>query len=307
MNDELNAQAQAWQAQGFELDEIANVLMPGWVSQQRDATRELTRTHTAVTKVNKEYQQLESTVKSVLSGGLDPGVGVDPDAILEEMGLRPDALNEAARRLADVAVNGFDSPWVDYLRTEFPALWAQYFSGAMDGGNLKAQAAQLLKNFQDGLVPELIDRERAKDLVRRLITGEQNMAALAQEIAAELAAEMGVSVNEAMGAARTALGVGTEGGGAGVDAATAFDSGLAQGLSATNTGGNYIAQLEAQMRASFRLIVRAGQDAGREFAAGFATGSASIPQTFIDMLVQMITPGVEAALGRRATQTGAVP
>jgi hypothetical protein len=65
--------------------------------------------------------------------------------------------------------------------------------------------------------------------------------------------------------------------------------------------------LAAQMRASFKLISSAGSDAGAQFAAGFATGSANIPAQFINMLVNMITPGVEAALGRRQTQTGAVP
>jgi hypothetical protein len=308
LNTELGAQATLWQDMGYDANEIANVLIPGWVSGQRDITRESLKTGSAVEKVNKEYEELLGKIEGILSGSLDPGVGVDPDKILGEMGLRPDALNEAARRLADVAVNGFDSPWVDYLKDEFPALWAQYFSGAMDGGNLQAQAAQLLKNFQDGLVPEMIDRDKAKDLVRRLITGEQNMAALAGEIAAELAAEMGISTGAALSAAKSALGVGGEGGGgAGGDAANAFDSGMAQGLSQANTGSNYVSQLAAQMRASFKLISSAGSDAGAQFAAGFATGSANIPAQFINMLVNMITPGVEAALGRRQTQTGAVP
>jgi hypothetical protein len=304
LSGELGVQARLWQDQGHSADEIANVLIPGWLSQQRDVTREMGRTSSVVEKVNKEYTDLLSKVQGILSGGLDPGVGVNPDDFLP----RTDAINEDARRLADIAVNGFKSPWVEYFRTEHPALFAQYFSGALGGGDIQAQAAQLLKDFQDGLRPDLLDKDRAKDLVRRLITGEANMAALAGEIAAELAAEMGISTGAALSAAKSALGVGGEGGGgAGGDAANAFDSGMAQGLSQANTGSNYVSQLAAQMRASFKLISSAGSDAGAQFAAGFATGSANIPAQFINMLVNMITPGVEAALGRRQTQTGAVP
>lgn len=52
--------------------------------------------------------------------------------------------------------------------------------------------AQLLKDFQDGLRPELLDKEKAKDLVRRGLLGEKNLKSLTDEIAKELAGELGV-------------------------------------------------------------------------------------------------------------------
>ena len=67
--------------------------------------------------------------------------------------------------------------------------------------------------------PELLDKEKAKDLVRRAIVGEKNLKSLTDEIAKELAGELGISVAQAQAAAVQALG----GGGAtgGVSGATA--------------------------------------------------------------------------------------
>jgi hypothetical protein len=306
MNDELATQVRLWQDQGYHADQIANVLIPGWISEQRNVNREITRTSSAVSKVDKEYQSLLNKIQGVLSGALDPGVGVNPQDILEKMGFREDAINENARRLADIAQNGLmGQDWLGEFAKQVPQIWDNIRRAA----NPQEEAARLLQDFQDGLRPEIIDRGRAKDMVRRLLMGEQRMGDLAREIAAELAGEMGVSAGEALSAAQRALGTGDGGmgGGAGGDAASAFDSGMAQGLATANTGGNFVSQLATQMRASFRLIQNAGNDAGREFATGFATGSSGIPATFIQMLVNMVTPGVEAALNRRATQMGAVP
>lgn len=156
----------------------------------------------------RAFEDLKGKVAGVLSGALDPGVGVDPDQILADLGLRPEAINENARRLADIAVKGFDSPWFEYFRTEFPDLFTRTFADASSPEGAKAAAANLLKNFQDGLNPELIDKDTAKERVRRMLIGEAKMEELATEIANELAAEMGgVSLDQASNAARLALGL----------------------------------------------------------------------------------------------------
>ena len=126
------------------------------VEAAREAEKATRATGGAVEQLSDEYQNLQSAVQSALSGALDVGVGVSADSLLESMGLRPDALNEDARRLADVAVKGWDSPWADYFRTTFP----QMFDDMYFGGDIKAVAAQQLKDFEDGLNPELIDHEQ---------------------------------------------------------------------------------------------------------------------------------------------------
>lgn len=155
---------------------------------QQDAESSAKRWASAVNnEVNRAYEDLKGKVQGVIGGALNTDTGVDPDKILP----RADAINEPARRLADIAVNGFKSPWVEYFKTQFPQLFQQYFAGAAGDTGIKQQAAQLLKNFQDGLEPELLDKEKAKERVRRMILGEQQTNELVKEITDELAAEFG--------------------------------------------------------------------------------------------------------------------
>ncbi len=214
LNDQIDQQIAGWQSQGYALDEINNILLPGYLSQVRRVTTETygikaaqTGVNAAIKQASAEYEDLKSKVSGVLSGALGDIGGVNFDEILP----RTDSVSEDARRLADVAVNGFASPWADYLSNKFPDTIGAAFSS---GGDIKQTAAQLLKDFQDGLRPELLDKEKAKDLVRRAIVGEKNLKSLTDEIAKELAGELGVSVEQAQAAAAQALGGGGATGGA---------------------------------------------------------------------------------------------
>ena len=65
----------------------------------------------------------------------------------------------------------------------------------------------MLKEFENGMRPELLDRGMIKDRVKAMIIGDQNAAALAGEIAQEIAQEMGISLPEALQATKSALGI----------------------------------------------------------------------------------------------------
>jgi hypothetical protein len=153
----------------------------------------------ATAQLSEEYSNLQSKVSSVLSGAFNVDVGVDTESILG----REDAINEDARRLADVAVNGFSSPWYGYLKDKFP----DTIGAAFEGADPKTAAAKLLKDFEDGLRPELINKDMAKERVRRMLIGEANTKAMIDEIAKELATEMGISINKVRAAAGGALGM----------------------------------------------------------------------------------------------------
>ena len=154
-------------------------------------------------QLSAEFSALQSKVSSVLSGAFNLDVGVDTESILG----REDAINEDARRLADIAVKGFDSPWYGYFKEKFPALFQEFFAGADGSEGAKKQAAQLLRDFEDGLRPELINKDMAKERVRRMLIGEANTKAMVDEIAKELATEMGISINKVRAAAGGALGL----------------------------------------------------------------------------------------------------
>lgn len=300
---------------------------------KRFASQGLSAATAAANDAQQAFDELRGKVSGVLSGALNTGTGVDPDEILANLGFRSDAINENARRLADVAVKGFDSPWYEYFRTEFPALFQQFFAGATSPDGVKAQAANLLKNFQDGLNPELLDKETAKERVRRMLIGEAKMEELATEIANELAAEMGnVSVGQAGAAARIALGISAEDmaaaqqGGAGAmlpspgigqvteqygglarTALDAFSEAARTYTEEANLGLEITGVLAGQLgaAASLEMIRGAARSQGAVWGSTFKESIGDIPEFIIDLIALRVVPRVQAAQQQQATTTGA--
>lgn len=305
MTEQLDAQVKAWQEQGYTQAEINDVLLPGMISQMNEAERATYRVTSQVAKIPKEvqeaqraFEELKGKVEGVLNAALDPGVGVDPDEILEGLGLRPDAINEQARRLADIAVNGLtDQSWLEDFKRRSPDVWA----ALMEQQDPKAAAAQMLKDFQDGLRPDLIDRGLATDLVRRMLLGEKNLSDMAQEIAEELSAEMGRSVGDVLSTAQRALGI-TDSNQAGGDAGATFTSGMQGEMD----GAAIVDTVLTQMRAVYTRIQTAGRDAGETWGIGFleVVGD-NVPPALVKLLTDLTTPGVMANLARAQTQMGA--
>jgi hypothetical protein len=300
----LAQQVGDWREIGASTDDIANVLIPSYVSGLRESVSEVGKIPESVSKAQQAFESLKGRVAGLLSGALDTGTGVDPESILG----RQDAINEDARRLADVAVKGFDSPWASYLNDKFPEL----FKGAFAGGDLKTAAATALQDFQDGLRPELLDRDRAKERVRRMILGEQRLGDLAKEIATELSQEMGAAapgdligvVNQSLGLTPDADAQGEQGRASGA----AFRDGMLEGLTGGNIGAEATRVVSEQLRAEGNLnqIKAAGRTVGSSWGSGFLeTVGASVPQRLIDLLVSLITPGVQANLRTQASLTGA--
>lgn len=265
----------------------------------------------AARESEKILSDLRSKVSSVLSEALDPGVGVNPDDILP----RTDAINEDARRLADVAVKGFESPWYDYFKDKFPALFQQFFSGASTEEGVKLQAARLLKNFQDGLVPELIDKETAKERVRTALIGEQNLSELANEIAQELAEEFGTNLSSVQSVANRVLGN--------------SDQSLSLPLFQPDTS-NIQSSTDAYQEAfvssfdgfsetfatllgntfSAKVIIEAATTGGRQNGEVWGTGffetvGESVPSGLVDLLTLKVLPNVENALNQSSNQESA--
>lgn len=304
VTEELQSQVKVWKEQGYTEKEINDVLLPGMVSSLNEADRATFKVATGTAKISDEaraaqkaFDDLTNTVAGVLSGALDPGVGVNPDDLLP----RADAINEDARRLADVAVNGFASPWAEYFRKEFP----DQFQEMAASNDIKTGAAIMLRNFQDGLEPELISKEKVKERVRKMLVGDENMAALATEIATELSQEMGVPMQEALAATQGAMGGGS---GMGTEAATSFADGASQALDEGNGGGAFVTKFTDQMKASYGLLSTAGTEAGKQWGAAFlAKVGESVPPALISILTDLITPQVIAQLGQRGTLTGATP
>lgn len=302
------AQAQAFQAvnDGAQAIEEADRQAKRYASTLAgDAKR-------AAAEAAREFENLKGKVAGVLSGALDPGVGVDPDEILAGLGLREDAINENARRLADIAKKGFaGQEWLGDFAQEVP----EVFKRLVDAADPKAEAARLLKDFQDGLAPELIDKETAKDRVRRMLLGEARMDELATEIAQELAAELGKPVAEVESRARAALGGGVEAPkvklAPEIDAGAlggAFATGAANAVRDSGIGDRMTTALETQLKSesSLKKMMAAGEAQAQAWGQSFLdTVGENVPARLIEILTNLVTPGVMAQLQVQASLTGA--
>jgi hypothetical protein len=160
----------------------------------------ITKSAGGAKQLTEEFRNLQSTVSGIFSDMFSDIGGVKVEDFLP----REDAPNEAARRIADVMIKGFESPWADYFKTSFPDLFEQYMG--QSGGDVKNAAALLLKDFQSGLRPELIDTNVVKELAKRAFQVDQSTKAMIDQISRELADELGISIEEATGYASGAAG-----------------------------------------------------------------------------------------------------
>ena len=254
-------------------------------------------------QVNKAYDDLKSKVSGVLSAQLDVGVGVKASDLLP----REDDINENAKRLADIAVNGFkDQPWLDAFKFSAPETWAELMKSIEEGASPQEAAARILKDFEDGLQTDLIDKTKAKERVKRMLLGEQSMAALAEEIAQELAAEMNIPLSQAMAAAGSALGVSTGAAGEAAAGATGETGApdmtgagqgagatFAAGFAASVNGATLIAGVVTSMAtADLEPLNSSGAMAGTQWGAGFVENASGA------VLVASIIAKIAAELPR---------
>lgn len=313
---EIRNQIGLWREQGYTIGQIQDILLPSMLKDTQSWAGELDKVGSqTVPKLSAEFSNLKSTVESVLSGSLDTGVGFSAEDILP----REDAINENARRLADIAKNGLTGQdWMSEFAQEAPQEFAAIMRAVAEGGDAKQAAALILRDFEDGLRTSLIDKEAAKERVKRMIMGEQSMAALATEIAQELATEMGIPLQEAMAAAGAALGVpatGATGEATGTGIAgtappdmtsqgSAAGTSFVTGFQTTVTGTLLVATMVQQMEGAITSFNTPGQNAGKTWGSGFmSTVETSIAQPLINLLVALVTPGVMAQLGTQTSQT----
>ena len=315
MLPEVQSMVNQWIANGATLEEITTVLLPDYLSDLRSANAELYTASKSVLGVNDGYNKLKSTVSSIVSGAIGPVAGVDANDLLANMGMRPDAVNENARRLASLAVNGIDpksQPWLEEFKNEVPGIWEEI----ANSDDPKAAAAKILKDFQDGLRPELLDKERAKELVKRALIGDANTKQLIDEIAGELANEMGISLGEAKAKATEVLGGGTGettgvslaptiDGAAAASAASTFASAFTSAIEGGSLGADLGGALMVQITASLAMVEETGRTAGNGFIKGFTGTFDSIPTAFIAAVVSLAMPGIMSNINTNGGRTGA--
>lgn len=318
---ELQALRQAWYYEGRTSEEIAfkeqeylqNTAdkVGGLVTDIEKMTAAQTAHGTAVDATAQAYDDLKSKVAGVISDSMNLGDIKWPGS--DGGRGSGDAVNENARRMAAIANEGLTGqPWLEEMKAEAPAAYADLMIRIARGMNAQQAAQSIMQEFQAGLRPELLDKGMIKDRVKAMILGEQNASALATEIATELAAEMGVSMPQALAMTKSAMGVsttgsaGTENGqqtdmtGQGSAAGTSF----ATGFTTTAGGGALVGTIVAGMVLSFGQFDNAGRNAGARWGTAFYQSvSTGLAPQLIDLLVTLTTPGVLAAIKTGLGQT----
>jgi hypothetical protein len=139
-------------------------------------------------------EQINSALDGIIGGVLtDSTKGLLPEDILP----RPDAVDEPARRMADVAVKGFTSPWFEGLKNLFPPDVLAQGEAA-----IKAFAAQMVHDHQEGLTTALYDVDAAAAKVIEKIKGQQNRNELIAQVREKVKGQANASdvdIMEALG------------------------------------------------------------------------------------------------------------
>ena len=241
--------------------------------------------------ISDKFGDIKSKVSGVLQSALGNIGGADPSKVLPYK----DEPSENAKRLGAIMNEGLiNQPWMEQFKKEVPGV----FDELVKSGDVRQKAAEILRDFQQGLRPELINKETVKERVKAMITGETNMANLANEIAGELSKELNISMPQALAQTKTALGIG----GPAMGATASLSGGVQQGAD----GGQIVQGVIVKMEASYALVQKSGATAGKMWGTGFmGTVESGIAQPLIQLLVTLVTPGVMAAIAKQNSLQGA--
>lgn len=201
-------------------------------------------------------EQMNSALDGIISGVLkDSTQGLLP---LDDLLPRADEVDEPARRMADVAVKGFQSPWFEGLKNLFPEDVLAQGEGA-----IKGFAAQMVRAHQEGLTTALYDVDTAAQKVMERIQAKQNqddLVAQVREKVKGMAEASDLDIMEALG-----IDTGPERmAGAAREMATAMtvplEDLLAQ-ISGLSEGGSPLEQILAPSEENTEGIAKSGKDA----------------------------------------------
>lgn len=161
------------------LDTAMNALTDNWQAYATDATASMDQVGGAGKDHAKEMEQVASQINDALDGMVrgvlkDSTSGlIDLDALLP----RVDTVDENARRMADVAVKGFQSPWYEGLKGMFSP---DVFAGGEAA--VKTAAANMVREHQKGLSTMLFDADAAAQQVFEQIQAKQRTDEFVAEI-----------------------------------------------------------------------------------------------------------------------------
>lgn len=255
-----------------------------------------------VNTYNDALERLRGSVESAIGGAIS-GTKSLMDFSSEGMvgSFDPNGPARNFGRMWDVAVNGFQSQWLEPLRQE-GLIPDDVLNQGEDA--LKRFAEGKARAFQGGTDLGMLDKEAIKRQVMQQIAAQAELEKMRDQILAELAGQ-GVNKTAASGALDTVLGQQglTPTGQAG---AAGYTEGFSAGLA--GQGSKIVTVLATEIEANKTGFDTAGRRAGVLWGTGFlATVGDNIPTPLITLLVSLVTPGVMARVAAENNRRGPVP
>lgn len=188
-----NRLAQGQNPLGTEvLTSSMDALRQSWNAMATDSIAAMRKVESGVKggsdAMEQAIKRMDSALDNMIQGVLQDSTKglIKIDEILP----REDVVDEKARRMADVAVKGFKSPWFDGLRDLFPE---EVLS--QGEGKVKQHAARMVRDHQDGLTTIFFDTEMAAQKVLEQIQAKQNLDQFVEGIR-ERVKELGADVDD---------------------------------------------------------------------------------------------------------------
>lgn len=247
---------------------------------------------------NSELEKLKSSIESIISSSVSGTKSlVDFDSATG--GFDPNGPARDFGRMWDVAVNGFQSQWLDELRAQ--GLIPDDVLAAGEAA-LKQFAEGKAKAFQAGTDLGLLDVGAVTAQVQQQIAANAEMERMKASILATLTGQ-GVSRGDATRALGQVLGDGTA---AGATVGADVAAGIPQGMS--GAGAQIAAALRASIADASDRILEAGKVIGRGLGDGLLqVFKDNVPAELVGILADLVAPEVLKRLNASKTTTGARP
>jgi hypothetical protein len=265
----------------------------------RDQTVAIRGATGAISTYNAELENLKSTITGIISTSVSGTKGLVDFTNATVGGFDPNGPARDFGRMWDVAVNGFNSQWLDELRAQ--GLIPDDVLAAGEAA-LKQFAESKSRAFQAGTDLGLLDIGAVTAQVQQQIAANAEMDRMRAQILASLTGA-GVSRSDASRALGQVLGDGTAAGATiGGDIAT----GIPQGLSAS--GSNIATELKKQIADASDRILEAGRMIGRGLGDGLLeVFRDNVPAALVNILADLVAPEVLKRINASKTTSGARP
>lgn len=177
---------------GEVLNASMDALKQSWNAMATDSVAAMRKVETAgaggANAMEQAVKRMDTALNGLIQGVLqDSTKGLIP---VDDLLPREDTVDEKARRMADVAVKGYKSPWFEGLRDMFPDEVLN-----QGEGKVKESAARMVRDHQQGLTTMFYDTEMAADKVLEQIQAKANMGEFIDKVR-EKVKEKGADVKD---------------------------------------------------------------------------------------------------------------